>query len=152
MANAHRNISRIDIEKGKVGTHGWEVRITRRGKSVAKYFSDREHRGKRGSLTAAKAFRDEQIEKMRPYTRVELMKRAAKRSETVTGVRLRENVVVKNGWQYTYKTWEASWTPAEGGKRIKRQFSINKYGDDQAYKLAVKARKEAVREIAETAQ
>ena len=107
MANANRNISRIDIDKGKAGTHGWEVRITRRGKSVAKYFSDKDYRGKRGSLSAAKTFRDQQIEKLRPYTRLELVKRAEDRSGNVPGVRLRHNVVEKNGWQYTYKTWEA---------------------------------------------
>ena len=151
MANPNRNISRIDIDKGKAGTHGWEVRITRRGKRVAKYFSDKDYRGKRGSLAAAKAFRDAQIEKLRPYTRLELVKRAESRSGTVPGVRLRENVVEKNGWQYTYQTWEASWTP-EGGKRIKRQFSINKYGDEEAYRLAVKARKQALREISRNAR
>ena len=95
--------------------------------------------------------RDAQIEKLRPYTRLELVKRAESRSGTVPGVRLRENVVEKNGWQYTYQTWEASWTP-EGGKRIKRQFSINKYGDEEAYRLAVKARKQALREISRNAR
>ena len=148
MATSNRNISRIDIEKGRTGTHGWEVRITRRGKHVAKYFSDKDYGGKRASLGAAKSFRDDQIEKLRPYTRLELVKRAEIRSGNVPGVRLRENVVEKNGWQYTYQTWEASWTPAEGGRRIKRQFSINKYGDEKAYKLAVRARKDALREIA----
>ena len=147
MAIAHRNISRIDIEKGKSGTHGWEVRITRRGESVAKYFADKDFGGKRGSLAAAKQFRDDQIKKRRPYTVLELAKRAEDRSGGIPGVRLRENVVEKNGWLYTYKTWEASWTPVGGGKRIKRQFSVKKYGDEQAYKLAVKARKQALREI-----
>ena len=88
-----------------------------------------------------------QIEKLRPYTRLELVKRAENRSGNVPGVRLRENVVEKNGWQYTYKTWEASWTPAQGGKRVKRQFSVNKYGEEQAYKLAVKARRQALRDL-----
>lgn len=147
MPNAHRNISRIDIEKGVSGTHGWEVRITRRGKRVAKYFSDKDYGGKRGSLAASKVFRDAQIERLRPYTRLELVKRAENRTGNVLGVRLRENVVEKNGWQYTYKTWEASWTP-DGGKRVKKQFSVKKYGDAEAYKLAVKARKQALREMA----
>ena len=151
MASANRNISRIDIDKGETGTHGWEVRITRRGKKVAKYFSDKDYRGKRGSLAAAKTFRDEQIAKLRPYTRLELVKRAESRSGNVPGVRLRENVVEKNGWQYTYQTWEASWTPAQGGRRIKRQFSVNKYGDEKAYNLAVKTRKQALRELAKNA-
>ncbi|MGI9241272.1 MAG: AP2/ERF family transcription factor [Verrucomicrobiales bacterium] len=147
MPSANRNISRIDIDKGRTGTHGWEVRITRRGRRVAKYFSDKDYSGKRASLAAAKRFRDEQIEKLRPYTRLELVKRAENRSGNVPGVRLRENVVEKNGWQYTYKTWEASWTPAQGGKRVKRQFSVNKYGEEQAYKLAVKARRQALRDL-----
>jgi hypothetical protein len=85
-----------------------------------------------------------------PYTRLELVKRAENRSGNVPGVRLRENIVEKNGWRYTYNTWEASWTPARG-KRIKRQFSVNKYGDEKAYKLAVKTRKQALREIAKEA-
>lgn len=147
MPTANRNISRIDIDKGRSGTHGWEVRITRRGKRVAKYFADKDYRGKRASLAAAKTYRDEQIQRLRPYTRLELVKRAENRSGNVPGVRLRENIVEKNGWQYTYKTWEASWTPSQGGKRVKRQFSVNKYGDEQAYKLAVKARRQALRDL-----
>ncbi len=97
---------------------------------------------------AAREFRDIMDERLQPVDRVSRMKRVTKRNWSgVPGVRLRENIVVRNGWEYTYKNWEASWTPKSGGRRVKRQFSVLKYGYDSAFQMAVEAREAALRRI-----
>ncbi|MEM9481044.1 MAG: AP2 domain-containing protein [Verrucomicrobiota bacterium] len=145
----NRNITRIEIDRpGANGTRGWEVRMRRRGQNISKFFSDRAFGGKRAALISAREYRDEVHERLRPVDRVSRMKQVTTRNSSgVAGVRLRENVVVKNGWQYTYRTWEASWTPTTGGRRVKRQFSVLKYGEDGAYALAVRARRSALRKM-----
>ncbi len=149
MKRNNQNISRIEIQREPVAaTMGWEVRINRRGKKVSKFFSDSLLGGKRKALLEARAFRDRIEDKFPHYTRVERMAQTtARNSSGIPGVRRRENVVVKNGWAYTYATWEASWTPEKGGRRTKRQFSVLKYGEDKAYTLAVRERNKALREI-----
>lgn len=148
MSN-NRNISRIEIERpGCQGTQGWEVRMHRRRQKFSKFFSDRAYGGKRAGLAAAREFRDRLDEKVRPVDRVSRMKAVSSRNSSgVPGVRLRENVVVRNGWEYTYMNWEASWTPKSGGRRVKRQFSILKYGDEKAFEMAVRARETALRRM-----
>ena len=122
--------------------------MTRRGRKISKFFSDSVWGGKRKALTEARAFRDKAEARFKPYSRTELMRQANSRNSSgIPGVRLRKNVVTKNGWAYTYETWEASWTPVKGGARKKRQFSVLKYGNDKAYRLAVQARQKALRAI-----
>jgi hypothetical protein len=149
MKQSNQNISRIEIQRdGVAPTMGWEVRINRRGKKLSKFFSDSLLGGKRKALQEARVYRDKMEDKYPPYTRVELMAQpTARNSSGIPGVRRRENVVTKNGWAYTYATWEASWTPEKGGRRTKRQFSVLKYGEDKAYEMAVRARSKALREI-----
>lgn len=47
---------------------------------------------------------------------------------------------------YEYEFWKATWTTRRGLKRA-RQFSINKYGEKVAKKLAIQARQEALDKI-----
>lgn len=57
----------------------------------------------------------------------------------VTGVTLSKD---RHGYYY----YVASWTELDGRSRSKH-FSINKYGEDQAFALAVRARKEKIEEL-----
>ena len=152
MSNLNRNITRIDIDRdGQSGTHGWEVRINRRGKKISKFFSDSWYEGKRGAMYAAREYRDEIEEKIPQLSRAEVLRNTSPRTDSgVAGVRRRTNSVIRNGWEYSYDTWEASWTPKKGGRRKRRQFSVLKHGEDEAYELAVAARNEAVQEIIRT--
>lgn len=148
--NPNRNITRIDTktDSGLGETHGFEVRIMRRGKSVSKFFSDAVHGGKKAALNQAKGYRDKMEKSMKGYTRAELMKQPTKRNKSgYPGVRIKESKHVVGEWEYTYYAWEASWTPKAGGKRVKKSFSVDKYGDDEAFKMAVAARKKAVSQI-----
>lgn len=152
MNHPNRNITRIDIDReGQSGTHGWEVRIHRRGEKISKFFSDSGYNGKRAAMYVARKYRDEIEEKVPQLTRAEVLKNTSPRTDSgVAGVRRRTNSVIRNGWEYSYDTWEASWTPKKGGRRFRRQFSVLKHGEDEAYKMAVAARREAVSEIIRT--
>jgi hypothetical protein len=145
----NRNISRIDIGSGKGDkqTHGYQVRLTRRGKSISKFFSDRKLGGKKKALEAARAFRDEQEAKLKPLSRLERAERLTKRNQSgVPGVWFQEKRVRRGDGIYFYKVAKATWCP-EPGRRCTVSFSCNKHGDDKAWDLAVKARKKGLKEI-----
>lgn len=60
----------------------------------------------------------------------------------LTGIRRIKKVVNEREYEF----WTASWTDLHG-KRTVRSFSINKHGEKEAKKLAVKARKEGLKAI-----
>lgn len=144
--NPNRNISRIDFKNaaGELASGGWEVRIQRRGKRVEKFFADNGFGGRGKALAAAKKFRDEKLNAMRGYTTQELAKRPSKRNTSGTvGVRRHTQVDVRGEWQYEYAFWVAQWT-GKDGKRHTRSFSVNRYGEDKALKMAAKARSDGL--------
>lgn len=47
---------------------------------------------------------------------------------------------------HEYEFWKATWTTLRGDKRT-RQFSVNKYGETEAKRLAIEARQEALDQI-----
>ncbi len=146
--NSLKNISRIDFKNaaGEIASGGWEVRIQRRGKRVEKFFADNGFGGRNKALAAAKKFRDEKLAGMKGYTTAELAKRPSKRNSSgVVGVRRHTQVDVRGEWQYEYAFWVAQWT-GEDGKRHTRSFSVNRYGEDKALKMATKARNEGVKQ------
>jgi len=143
--NPRRNISRIDMFSQSGKSHGgWEVRIQRRGKKHEKFFADGKHGGRRGALQAAKLFRDELESRLRPYTVKELAKKPSQRNSSgVVGVRKAVQTEETDEYIYTYTFWIAQWTDGKG-KRKTRSFSVDKYGDDEAYRRAVQARTRGV--------
>lgn len=145
---ANRNITRIDFKNkdGEVASGGWEVRFHRRGKKVEKFFADNKFGGRAKALSAAKKYRDEIEAKLPKYSVHELSKNPSKRNQSgVVGVRRHEQTDIRGDWGYTYAFWVAQWTD-ESGKRKTRSFSANHYGEEEAYRLAVKARKQGMAE------
>ena len=49
-------------------------------------------------------------------------------------------VVAANGAEYEF--WQATWSPAVGKRRCVK-FSVMRYGEEEAFRLAVMARTEA---------
>lgn len=142
--NLNRNITRIDTT-----TRGYEVRVMRRGKGYCKLFSDSVYRGKAKALKAARKYRDELIERLasKVITRKQLARRKTKRNYSgVVGVRYVEETERRGENEYTYGYWEAQWSPSPGVRK-KRRFSVKKYGNDKATKLAIKARREGVAQM-----
>ena len=130
-------IARIDLPKAS--THGWQVRLQRRGQKYGKYFADRQFGGAGLAYQAAKRWRDELIDLIdddRPAARVCL--KSARNSSGVVGV---SKVAVSAASGETYYFWQATWCPAPGERRCVK-FSVRRHGDRQAFRLAVEARRE----------
>ena len=143
--NPRRNISRIDLFSANGKAHGgWEVRMQRRGKKYEKFFADGQHGGRRAALQAAKIYRDDLEEKLRPYTVKELARTPSVRNKSgIVGVRRATQVEETADYVYTYNFWIAQWIDGKG-KRKTRSFSVDKYGEEEAYLRAVQARTRGV--------
>lgn len=129
-------------------THGWLVTIQRRGNIFRKHFSDGVFGGRQKAFNAAKDYRDDVIEKHRPFSLREYSNIVKKNNRSgVVGVcrycasETRDLPPEQQRW-----FWVASW-PLPSGQRKRVKFSVNKYGEEAAFKLALKARREAMRTL-----
>lgn len=129
-------IARIDLPDA--GTHGWQVRLQRRGVKYAKYFSDRGHGGRLEAFELARHWRDALLRRLAEDESVRVCRRSSRNSSGVVGVS-KVTVVASNGFEYLF--WQATWSP-EPGKRRCVKFSVKRYGDRQAFELAVQARRQ----------
>ena len=112
-----------------------------------KLFSDSIFGGKRKALAAAREFRDELEAEYPHYSRKQIARKKSERNTSgVVGVRLEKEVAKHIPSKPTYKYWVAQWSPKPGVRKT-RPFSINKYGDKKAYRMALAARKNGVREM-----
>ena len=143
--NSNRNIIRLDRQT----TGGYLVRVTRKGKMRSGYFEDKEYGGKRKALLAAREYRDELESKHKSLTSKQLAKRVRSNNTSgEPGVRYVEEVDQRWDSKPCYGYWIAQWSPRKGVRKTRR-FSVLKYGDDEAYRLAVQARRKGVAEMAE---
>lgn len=138
-------ITRVDSERSR--THGWLVTIQRRGVIYRKQFSDGVFGGKMRALSAAKAHRDQIMARYPPLSRrdhAEIVKRN-NRSGVVGVCRYCASALdVPESEKRWF--WVASWALPDGrARRVK--FSIAKYGEEEAFRLAVKARRGAVKQM-----
>ena len=127
-------IARIDLPGA--GTHGWQVRLQRRGVKYAKYFSDRLHGGSRGAFRFALRWRDRLLRRLEAEESVRICRRSARNSSGVVGVS-KVTVIAPSGSEYHF--WQATWSP-ESGRRRCIKFSIRRHGERRAFDLAVEAR------------
>jgi hypothetical protein len=143
--NPRRNISRIETTSDKGKSYGgWQVRMQRRGEKTEKFFSDNLHGGKRNSLQAAKDFRDQCESESRKYSVKELSVNPSVRNQSgIVGVRLHQQKDIRGDYEYHYWYWVAQWTDGLGRRKTK-SFSVHQYGDEEAYRLACKARQKGV--------
>ena len=125
-------ITRIDLPGA--GTHGFQVRLQRRGIKYGKFFADRVHGRPERALQAARQWRDALLEEIADRARV--CERSQRNSSGVVGVS-KITVVATNGNSYQF--WQATWSPAPGQRRCVK-FSIKRYGNHRAFQLAVEAR------------
>ena len=133
-------IARIDLPGAS--THGWQVRLQRRGRKYGKFFADRMHGGTRESYRVARAWRNALIERLdERESGPRVCLRSARNSSGVVGVS-KVAVSASNGEKYFF--WQATWCPEPGQRRCVK-FSIRRHGDRQAFRLAVEARREGVR-------
>ena len=139
-------ISRLDLEL--VGTHGWQVRLQRRGVRFQRYFGDNRWGGKRAALLRAQQYRDRVLARIDDATvgekdvepRVRSHSSTADNRSGMVGV-TRVRSLASNGSYY--ESWQATWSPGPGLRKCVR-FSVRRYGDDEAFLLACEVRREAI--------
>lgn len=134
-------IARIDLPAAS--THGWQVRLQRRGVKQAKYFSDRGFGGPRAAYDAARQWRDGLLQRMAAAEdAARVCRRSARNSSGVVGV---SKVAVSSARGTVYWFWQATWCPAAGERRCVK-FSVLRHGDHTAFRMAVRARRDATGE------
>jgi hypothetical protein len=118
----------------------YRVSFTRRGKNVAKLFRARDYSDARAALKAAQAWRDSMARNLQPDTKQEFCQRLRPENTSgCPGVYLKRQVVRRGDWSGEYAFWQAR--PPQGVMPFRsRSFSVDRYGFDGAYELAVEAR------------
>ncbi len=130
------NIQRIES--------GWVFSIRIKGKRYSKRFSDARYGGEMASFDAATKYKISILDKHGIEERIK------KSPNNMIGVSRTSSYRKK--WpdrqqQYSKEEyWQATWTDGVGKQHTKR-FSIKKYGEKQAERLAVQARKDALEAI-----
>ena len=142
-----RNITRMDYARkdNKGRTQGWWVRMKRGSETFSRMFSDGKYGGKDKALAAAMRYRDELEKKygVADYTGFRTDKTARNKSGVIGVHKDTKRKTKANGRIYSYEFWIASWVD-EKGKHHVRSFSISKYGEAEALRLALKERDRAV--------
>jgi hypothetical protein len=136
----------IRVRKGKLGAV-YRVSFTRGGKTTARPFRETEYGGARAALKAARAWRDSMTQALLPETKKAFSQRVKPNNTSgVPGVYLKRQVVRRGDWSGEYVFWQAQ-TPQAVRPFRSRSFSVDRYGNDKAFALAVQARAEFVAQV-----
>ena len=138
-----KGVIRIDSDS----THGWQARVYRHGKTYSRLFSDRAYGGRDHAFEAAKRYRDELAAEVAelpaPPARRRLIARNTSDADGVTGVS-RTHKRDRRGVRH--EVYAVSWNPEPGVARG-TSFSIKRYGEDRAFRLACELRWRKMKEI-----
>ena len=130
-------IARLDLPRA--GTHGWQVRIQRRGVKHGKFFADRACGGMQEAYDTARAWRDDLVQRIAADENLARVCRRSPRNSSGVVVVSKVCVIAASGANYWF--WQATWCPAPGERRCVK-FSVKRHGERQAFRMAVEARKE----------
>jgi len=138
-----KGVIRIDSDS----THGWQVRVYRHGKTYSKLFSDRKSGGREEAFKAAIAFRDELENEVLAMPEAEPQRRLIQHNKNnITGVLGISRTFKRDRHGRRHEVYAVSWNPAPGKARG-TSFSIAKYGEEEAFKMACELRFERMKEI-----
>jgi len=131
-----KSISRID--QPEKNHHGYYVRVSYRGVQHRKFFSDKKYEGGDAALDAAIKYRN-QLERDlgKPRTDRTIVAREGRKR---LGVRRYKNPTRRGHKTYYSEVYEVTWCP-EPGKIRRKQFAINKYGEEEARRRAYALRR-----------
>ena len=133
----------IRTRKGPMGVV-YRVSLRRAGQIVWQLFRERDHGSAREALKAARQWRDRMARELEPETKQAFSERLLPTNTSgQPGVYLRRQVARRNDKEYEYLHWQAQ-SPAGAKPWRSRSFSVDRYGYDTAYELAVQARAELV--------
>jgi hypothetical protein len=138
-----KGVIRIDSES----THGWQVRVYRHGKTYSKLFSDRKCGGREEAFEAAMLFRDELEAEVETMPAAESQRRIINHNKNnLTGVLGISRTFKRDRHGRRHEVYAVSWNP-EPGKARGTSFSIAKYGEEDAFRMACKLRFEKMKAI-----
>ena len=139
-----KNVSRVDHKKKNA--FGWLVRISYKGETHQKFFSDAASGGKRASLKAAVRWRNQTERKIgKPRTERSIAVATSRNRSGVVGIRRTTKAMTRDGEKKgpVYEVW---WFPKPGVIR-KTSVSITKYGEREAFRRAYAMRKSGERQM-----
>lgn len=123
-----------------------QVAPTRQRKYTSKLFAFKDYADESTATNAAIKYRDEWLEK-NPTIRLQkerddryFISPPANNTSGILGVNRTFDTLKSGGRSYF---WQAAWRD-QNGKSINKSFSVNRLGEDQALRLAVKARRDAL--------
>lgn len=137
-----KGISRIDAK----GTHGWYVRIYKNGKTYSKLYSDNKYGGKDRALDFAKKARQIALETLKSIpddNNRRLVSHDKRNKSGIIGVS-KTTKTNASGVKSVY--FQVTWSP-EKGKIRNRQWSVKKYGEEEAFRRAKEFRENVMNEI-----
>ncbi|HLT46862.1 MAG TPA: hypothetical protein VK002_06500 [Rubricoccaceae bacterium] len=138
-----KGVIRIDSDS----THGWQVRVYRHGKTYSRLFSDRLHGGKEEAFAQAVAYRKTLEAEVAALPEAAPRRRLIRANKNnATGVVGISRTFKRDRRGVKHEVYAVSWNPEPGVARG-TSFSIKKYGEDTAFKLACRLRWEKMREI-----
>lgn len=133
------------IENYKRRADGWWVRLQRQGRKFSKFFKDSDYAGSAAALRDARSFYKLLCAEHPKTTRQEHAERKTARTGEVIGVR-RLLKIDKRWNENAYEVWEAKWSHKKNRRRVKT-FSVEKYGEEEAKRLAIDARLQGLSEM-----
>ncbi|WP_189459173.1 hypothetical protein [Jeongeupia chitinilytica] len=126
----------------------WRVQLKRQCKTHQKRFYHHLHGGEAQALVSAQQWRDQILAEHPPYSKLDhARKHRINNSSGRTGVYLQAMKRVRNGRLVTHPIWQAR-TPEGISPMRTRNFSVRKYGNELAFRLAVAAREGFEQELA----
>jgi hypothetical protein len=137
-----KGISRIENYKNRA--NGWQVRLQCRGESFSQFFKDSDYANRDEALKAAQKYNHELRRKHPKISRQESAERKTAKTAEIVGVRR----LFKPRYGHIYEVWEARWSPKKYVRRV-RTFGIEKYGEEEAKRLAIEARLKGLAEMSE---
>ncbi len=129
----HKGITRIENYKRRAD--GWWVRLQSRGKRFSKFFKDSDYANEEAALESARKHRRRLLRENPQMSRLENAERQTAKTGEIIGVRR----LVKSRFGSEHAVWEARWSPKKYERRV-RTFGVEKYGEEEAKRLAIEAR------------
>lgn len=123
------------IENYKRRADGWWVRLQSRGRKFSKFFKDADYANEEAALRAAQRHRRRLLRENPQMTRRENAERQTAKTGKIIGVRR----LIQTRFGHEYAVWQARWSPRKYARSVKT-FSVEKYGEKEAKRLAIEAR------------